>query len=379
MGEHVHEVEDDDVEWILLEAIEVRQKAFAEACFVDLIIGEGIVLAVALQEGLDHGLLVEILPFFALLVDPQLGEHLRNIQGHQPGEDRIAGVLRRRRQDGEVEVFVEGVEFAQHRLDALPLVVAEVVDEDEEDLLSRVKEREDLRLEEVGAHQGASLWFAYPALVVATDEAGEEASCFGLLHLEKFLHLWVAFLELELPVHQTAIELLPLFYREAVAHLSAELCELLPVVHHRGFVDDGALVEVLLQRQEELIWIDGLDQVIGDLPADGLVHQLLLFALSDHDDGHEGAKFFDSLQGVEARQAGHVFVEEDQVEGLALDGLDGIGSAQDGRHFVALVLEEEDVRLEQVDLVVGPKDLIDFIRIHDVRRYIKLMGLAPRL
>lgn len=110
-----------------------------------------------------------------------------------------------------------------------------------------------------------------------------------------------------------------------------------------------------------------------------MVHQLFLFALGDHDDGHEGAKFFDSLQGVEARKAGHVFVEEDQVEGLALDGLDGIGSAQDGRHFVALVLEEEDVRLEQVDLVVGPKDLIDFIRIHDVRRYIKLMGLAPRL
>ena len=55
------------------------------------------------------------------------------------------------------------------------------------------------------------------------------------------------------------------------------------------------MVEVLLQRQEELIWIDGLDQVIGDLPADGLVHQLFLFALSDHDDGHEGAKFFDSL------------------------------------------------------------------------------------
>lgn len=74
-----------------------------------------------------------------------------------------------------------------------------------------------------------------------------------------------------------------------------------------------------------------------------------------------------------------MFVEEDQVEGLALDGLDGIGSAQDWGHFVALVLEEEDVRLEQVDLVVGPKDLIDFIRIHDVRRYIKLMGLAPRL
>ena len=84
MGEHVDEVEDDDVERVLLEAVEVRQKAFAEAGFVDLIIGEGIVLAVALDERLDHRLFVEILTLFALFVDPQIGEHLRDIQRHQP-------------------------------------------------------------------------------------------------------------------------------------------------------------------------------------------------------------------------------------------------------------------------------------------------------
>ena len=95
--EHIDEVKHDDVELILLEPIEVAQETLTEACFIHFVIGEGIVLAVALDERLDHRLFVEVLPFFALLVDPQLGEHLSDIQGHQPGEDRIAGVLRRRR------------------------------------------------------------------------------------------------------------------------------------------------------------------------------------------------------------------------------------------------------------------------------------------
>lgn len=84
VGEHIDEVQHDDVQLILLEAIEVAQQALAEAGFVDLIIGEGIVLAVALDERLDHRLFVEVLALFALFVDPQIGEHLRDVQRHQP-------------------------------------------------------------------------------------------------------------------------------------------------------------------------------------------------------------------------------------------------------------------------------------------------------
>ena len=54
-------------------------------------------------------------------------------------------------------------------------------------------------------------------------------------------------LQLYLPVHEATIELLPLLETEAVAHLGAELCELLTVVHRRGLTDDTTLVEVFLQ------------------------------------------------------------------------------------------------------------------------------------
>ena len=70
MREHVDEVQDNDIERVLLEAVEVREELLTEARLVDLIVGEAVVLAVALQQRLDHGLLVEVLPLLALLVHP---------------------------------------------------------------------------------------------------------------------------------------------------------------------------------------------------------------------------------------------------------------------------------------------------------------------
>ena len=169
-------------------------------------------------------------------------------------------------------------------------------------------------------------------------------------------------------MHEAAVEVLPFVDGEAVAHLRAELSELLTIVHRRGFADDRALVKVLLQGQQELIGVDGLDEVVGDLTADGLVHQLFLLALGDHDDGEEGAQLLDALQGIKACNPRHVLVEEDEVEVLGLYGFDSVGAAEDGRHFVALLLEEEDMWLEQIDFVVCPEDLIYFVAAHTLRR-----------
>ena len=70
----------------------------------------------------------------------------------------------------------------------------------------------------------------------------------------------------------------------------------------------------------------------------------------------------------------HVLVEEDEVEVLGLYGFDSVGAAEDGGHFVALLLEEEDMWLEQIDFVVCPEDLIYFVTAHTLRRYINLWG-----
>ena len=90
-----------------------------------------------------------------------------------------------------------------------------------------------------------------------------------------------------------------------------------------------------------------------------------------------GRKGRSSLMGIQPGKPRHVLVEEDEVKGLALYGFDSVGTAEDGSYFVALLLEEEDMWLEQIDFVVCPEDLIYFVTAHTLRRYIKLMGALP--
>ena len=63
-------------------------------------------------------------------------------------------------------------------------------------------------------------------------------------------------------------------------------------VGHLGL--DGTLVEVLLEGEENLVGIDGLDEVVGYLGTDGLIHYILLFTFGHHDDGDGGVDFLDA-------------------------------------------------------------------------------------
>ena len=119
-------------------------------------------------------------------------------------------------------------------------------------------------------------------------------------------------------------------------------------------------MEILFDGEEELVGVDGFDEVVGYLIADGLVHNALLFALSNHDDGHGWVNLLDRGKGLKSGESGHVLIEEDEVEGLFAATVYRVLSADDGRHVVAFLFEEKDVGLEEVDLIVGPKDLVSF-------------------
>ena len=62
--------------------------------------------------------------------------------------------------------------------------------------------------------------------------------------------------------------------------------------------DNLLAVDVLLQRQQYLVGIDGLDEVVGNLLADSLVHDVFLLTLCHHDDRHLRCHLLDALQGL---------------------------------------------------------------------------------
>ena len=150
MGEHVDEVEDDDVEVVLLQRVQLLQQLVGLLRGVDLMIGEGVMAAIAFQLGADERFLVEVLALLLVLVDPQVGEHSGYLVGHQSGEDGIAGILRRRGQDAAIDVLVNFKLITNLALQHLPLVVAEVVEHNEEHLLALIEQGKHLGLEDVG-------------------------------------------------------------------------------------------------------------------------------------------------------------------------------------------------------------------------------------
>ena len=127
------------------------------------------------------------------------------------------------------------------------------------------------------------------------------------------------------------------------------------VVGLRHLGHNFTLVDVFFQRQQNLVGVDGLDEVVGNLGPDGLVHDVFLLALGHHHHGQVGADVLDALQGFEPAQAGHVLVQQHQVEILLLTLLHGIVSVGQGRHLVSLLFQKYNMGLEHVDLIVHPK------------------------
>ena len=117
-------------------------------------------------------------------------------------------------------------------------------------------------------------------------------------------------------------------------------------------------MEVLLYREKNLVGIDGLYEIVGDFIPDGLIHYVLFFALGYHDHGNLRSEFFYPLKRFESCQAGHILVEDNEVERLAADELEGVAAVVGGNGFVTLRAEEQYVGLQKVYFVVGPEDCV---------------------
>ncbi len=90
---------------------------------------------------------------------------------------------------------------------------------------------------------------------------------------------------------------------------------------------------------------EGFDEeIVGVLV--GVLHEILLFVFGDHDHGDGGCYLLKELEGLEAGLAGHILVEQDEVEGVGGEGGYGIIAVGDGYDIVAVEFEGHDLRLE---------------------------------
>ena len=156
-------------------------------------------------------------------------------------------------------------------------------------------------------------------------------------------------------MHELTIHVSPVLPRLAVEYLHGDLLEVLLILTLRHLRLDFPAVDILLQRQQDLVGVHGLDQVVGNLLSDGLFHNVLLLTLRHHDHREGWLQLLDAAQRLQSVQTWHLLVEQHQVEVMLSAQVDGIAAVGHSHHLIALLLEEKQVCLQQLDLIIHPK------------------------
>ena len=158
------------------------------------------------------------------------------------------------------------------------------------------------------------------------------------------------------PLGELDHELDPLAPAQRGATAGLELAETGSEVAREALLPDPVTLEEPGDDREDLARVDRLDEVVGDLGAQGVLEGLGLLALRHHDHGHGLVHGPDGAEELEPTPAGHLLIEQDDAIGLALEHDEGIVTMGTGVDGESLFLEEHDVRGEGLDLVVDPED-----------------------
>jgi len=121
-----------------------------------------------------------------------------------------------------------------------------------------------------------------------------------------------------------------------------------------SFGDEPFVIDDLLQAEEHLVGVDGLYQVVGDLAADGIVHEIFGLVLGDEHDGGLLVRLFDLGKCFETRDPGHGLVQENHVDLVLFYKIDRIETVGEGLYFIAFILEEKDVGMKTFYFIVDP-------------------------
>ena len=236
-----------------------------------------------------------------------------------------------------------------------PLVVTQIVEHEEHDFAIVTQAGEYGMAEDVGGNERALFGMGNPGFVMLAYEFGKGGVGFLFLHGEHLAHGAVSGSKLEFPVHEFAVKFLPLVGRKGIADLHTDTRKFLSVRGFCHFVFKFLSVNVFLERKQNLVGVNRLNEIIRNLSANGLVHDVLRLVFGHHHYGDIGEDVLNARQGFESAQPWHILVEQNKVKRLFATDVEGIRPVRAGGYFVILVLEKYDVGFEKVNFVVHPE------------------------
>ena len=155
-------------------------------------------------------------------------------------------------------------------------------------------------------------------------------------------------------MHKSAVYFLPVVNSLAVHYLHGYLLETLLIARLRNLGHYLFLVNVLLKREQNLVWVDRLNQIVGYLRAYCLVHNILLLALCHHHNRRGRLYLLYLLKSFKSGKSRHHLVEQHKVEGVLAALLYGIGTVAYSHYLVAFLLQKYNMCAKEFYLVVAP-------------------------
>ena len=124
----------------------------------------------------------------------------------------------------------------------------------------------------------------------------------------------------------------------AFGNLHGNILKLLLIVALGCFGNNLFPMNVLLECEKYLVGIHRLDEIIGNLRTNSLVHDVFFFALCHHNNGRRWRNLFDFLQRLKSRKTWHHLIEEHKVECLLFAQFNSVRSVRYGDNLITFFL-----------------------------------------
>ena len=136
----------------------------------------------------------------------------------------------------------------------------------------------------------------HPRLIVLFHKLAERGVCLVLLHHQQLVHVRFRLCQLHFPENEFLVQFIPVLDGVRLVDLFRDAAEFLLIVGSGLLRHQRTGMQVLFERHENLVRIDRLDKIVGNLVADSLVHDVFLLALRNHNHRHIGMQLLDLRQ-----------------------------------------------------------------------------------
>ncbi len=249
--------------------------------------------------------------------------------------------------------------LSEHRTHRAPLIQTEIVYQYKKQFLSGVKSGKNTPAKNVGTHQRTPGLIrtgitTHPIFIVMAHKTAESGIGFPLLLLQYLVHVGLRTGKFHLPVHQPRIQFTPAVKRIAIGYGVRDIQKLLPVISSGIGADKLLRMKIFLDREQNLIRVDGFYEIIGDLLSHSLIHDILLLVLGDHDHWNVRHLELDPAECLQPRQAGHILVQKNQIRPGCPRHPHSVMSVIDSENFITFPFKKKNVRFQQINLIVHP-------------------------